>query len=86
MKGREKIIEAVETAFEIWIGEYDGCSWFKKDEVIKAKEDVIKLLKPVVPEMEGGGNMWYPVCGECHGYINDTWKFCPECGRAVKWE
>lgn len=45
MSDREKVIHAVETAFELWIDEYTGCSWFKEDEVRKAKESAIKLLK-----------------------------------------
>ena len=42
---REKVIHAVETAFELWIDEYTGCSWFKEDEVRQAKEDALAMLK-----------------------------------------
>ena len=42
---RDKVTHAVETAFELWIDEYTGCSWFKEDEVRQAKEDAIALLK-----------------------------------------
>ena len=42
---REKVIHAVETAFELWIDEYTGCSWFKEDEVRQAKEDALALMK-----------------------------------------
>ena len=45
MPDREKVIHAVETAFELWIDEYTGCSWFKEDEVRQAKEDAIAVLK-----------------------------------------
>ena len=45
MIDREKVIHAVETAFELWIDEYTGCSWFKEDEVRQAKEDAIAILK-----------------------------------------
>lgn len=42
---RGKVIHAVETAFDVWIDEYTGCSWFKEDEVRQAKEDVLAMLK-----------------------------------------
>ena len=45
----EKAIHAVETAFNVWIDEYIGCSWFKEDEVRQAKENALALLK----EQEG---------------------------------
>ena len=45
MIDREKVIHAVEKAFELWIDEFTGCSWFKEDEVRQEKEDAIALLK-----------------------------------------
>ena len=49
-----------------------------------AIENAIVHLKPVPVEMEGGGYNWFEVCGECHGAVDPSWKFCPECGRGVK--
>lgn len=42
---RENVINAVKTAFDVWIDESTGLSWFKEDEVRQAKEDAIALLK-----------------------------------------
>lgn len=25
-------------------------------------------------------------CGNCGGYLINTWKACPLCGKAVKWD
>lgn len=36
-------------------------------------------------EIEGGGNNWWPVCGECHGVIDINDKHCRHCGRKVCW-
>lgn len=41
----EKLINAVKTAFEVWIDDSAGLSWFNEDEVIQAEEDAIALLK-----------------------------------------
>lgn len=49
-----------------------------------AIENAVRLLTPVPRELEGGGNMWFPVCGECHLILQSSWKFCPECGRPVR--
>jgi hypothetical protein len=48
-----------------------------------AIENAIVHLTPVPYEMEGGGNIWFDVCGECHVYISSDWKFCPWCGRGI---
>lgn len=51
-----------------------------------AIENAVVHLKPVPYEMEGGGNMYFAVCGKCHLILQSSWKFCPECGRGVKRE
>ena len=38
------------------------------------------------PELEGGGHSWYWVCGECRKIISDRYKYCPGCGRKIKWD
>ena len=49
-----------------------------------AIENAVVHLTPVPVEMEGGGSIWFEVCGECNASLNSWWKFCPECGRGVK--
>ena len=71
---REKVIKATEYAFDVWLDEYCGCSCITEDEVQKAKEDALALLK----EQEAK-----PLrCKECSYYRNDGW--CNEHGREVK--
>ena len=48
-----------------------------------AIENAVRHLTPLPPDMEGGGSMWYPVCGECHTYIEASWKYCPYCGQGI---
>ena len=50
-----------------------------------ALENAVDYLKPVEIDMEGGGAFWFAVCGECHLILQREWKFCPACGRGVKW-
>ena len=35
-------------------------------------------------EIEGGGSTWWYVCGDCHGAINDSDRYCRHCGRRLK--
>ena len=54
-----------------------------------AKDMAAELLArdiPVSAEIEGGGHTWFHVCGECHGAIDITDKFCRHCGCAVCWD
>lgn len=52
-------------------------------QLTNAVENAVRLLTPVPAEMEGGGQFWFKVCGECHGQLRQYDKFCPECGRGV---
>ena len=92
---REKVIHAVETAFELWIDEYTGCSWFKEDEVRKAKEDALELLKEQKTKNTGKARIFQ--CEKCGYGIDDIYlsnendfdiypHFCPNCGRSVMME
>ena len=37
-------------------------------------------------DIEGGGMTWYFVCGECRTALPEhNAKYCPECGRKIKW-
>lgn len=36
-------------------------------------------------EMEGGGNTWWYVCGECRGAIDACDEYCRHCGRKIAW-
>ena len=47
---------------------------------------MLKELDPVEPELEGGGSIWWHVCGECHGAIDVSDNFCKHCGRRIRHE
>ena len=97
MPDREKVIHAVETAFELWIDEYTGCSWFKEDDVRQAKEDAIALLKEQeaktvesiqMDRSDKWGADLTGYCPSCKRPLKSRFnkRFCGECGQAVKWE
>lgn len=46
----------------------------------------LKEQEPVEPELEGGGSTWWHVCGECHGAIDTSDRYCKHCGRRIKHE
>ena len=50
-------------------------------ELLKAQEP----LKPI-PDTSYGARPWWFVCGNCKLSVNEDQKYCPNCGRAVKWE
>lgn len=52
--------------------------------------DIISLLKaqePVkpIPDTSYGARPWWFVCGNCKLSVNEDQKYCPNCGKAVKW-
>lgn len=48
-----------------------------------AIETVEEHFRPAEAELEGGGSTWWHVCGECHGPIDYSDRFCRHCGRPV---
>jgi hypothetical protein len=49
-------------------------------------KDTIAILKEhdsAEIELEGGGSSWWHVCGECHGAVDESDKFCKHCGRPL---
>ena len=54
-------------------------------------KDAVELLKekPALAtkvDLEGGDRTYWYVCGECHTYLGNRSKYCPECGRKIIWE
>ena len=90
---REKVIKGLEEIsdhfFDIYRNDTDSYKCEKAQEYSYVVIDAIAMLKkqePVEPEIEGGGNNWWMICGECHGLISGTDKFCRHCGRKIKKE
>lgn len=54
--------------------------------------DIMELLKPVRFKITGRVRSYpfwdaeCPGCGYKTSTVHENWKYCPECGRAVKWE
>ena len=48
----------------------------------------LKPQEPVkpVPDTSYGARPWWFVCGNCKLSINEDQKYCPNCGKKVKWE
>lgn len=102
MPDREKVIKGLETCGISGTREdcegY-GCPYFVyNDEVsdeciVHLFEDAIALLKAQEPVMVQkkpmemvGLQTWDWACGNCGQTVLFSAKFCPWCGRAVKWE
>ena len=47
--------------------------------------EVIPDREGATPDIDGGGMTWFFCCGECRHTLQDRWKYCPECGKRVKW-
>ena len=76
----------------------DACPYEGKKQCYdEVRHDAVSLLReqePVEPLLQTGGNY---VCGRCQMYTVGfqhpitgksvkTWKYCPACGRKVRWE
>ena len=50
--------------------------------------DALKAQEPIKPKPDTslGARPWWIVCGNCKLSINEDYRYCPYCGRAVKWE
>ena len=59
---------------------------FRWSELMKEAAEDEKKRTPVKAELEGGGNTWWNVCGDCHTTISTGDRFCRQCGRPLIWE
>lgn len=58
------------------------------ERAVNTLTDALELLKeqePVKPKPVHNSSRWF-VCGQCDCSITMEDKFCPRCGREVKWE
>ena len=95
MNDREQLIEnlkAIEGYFmrvAVSLRDSDPRESFRmfrcNQECRKAKEELEKQI-PVKAELEGGGSTWWVVCGDCHGAIDESDRFCRHCGRLIEWD
>ena len=93
---REKVIRAVETCFDSWIDKHRNMG-LDLHEVKRLKREALELLKeqePVKAVADGEDSYICNNCGTVIGWaewepggIEEVkYKFCPECGRTVKWD
>lgn len=96
MADREKVINGL-THCTAWSGLHecqpkvgDDCPY--EDEAdcqLSLMRNALVLLKeqePVEPRYEDCFANWSARCGYCNAYIVGCYKYCPGCGRKVKWE
>lgn len=94
MADREKVIKAIEThlSTDISVGcddcTYDNDGWC----TTRLLADILPLLKEQEPipcgeKIKAGDVMLdFYECGYCKNAIRKPWKYCPFCGKEVKWE
>lgn len=92
MLDREKVIRAVETCFDSWIDKHRNMG-LVLDGVERMKRDALELLKeqePVspIPYQQDTSIGFFAgfKCGGCNAEVFPDYRFCPMCGKAVKWE
>lgn len=56
-------------------------------DIVKWIDEVLKELKPiqVVYGSPKLGKFYATRCGNCEEQVRDGFKYCPHCGRPVKW-
>lgn len=96
MAYREKVIKGLELCVASEFtnsGECDGmdeCPYYDDAEfgcIMSLMRDALELLKPVKPQEHDYVIYGYRfTCGACHHKIWRNNNFCPNCGRAVKWD
>ena len=94
MIDREKVIKGLECCMSEHICR--GCSYKINDECedggyfySKAIEDALTLLKEqeaVRPRYIDGKWNHFTKCGKCNTDLMSGMKYCPRCGRMIKWD
>ena len=90
----QRMVDLLEIEHECMLRKsHNGCDWKCVDcdlvqddgELHEMYSDVIELLKaqePVEPSWRQG----IPFCGKCGRQFGRGVKYCPDCGKPVKWE
>lgn len=87
MTDREKVIKGLECCKEAYC---PACPYYyeTKEGACQMHDDAIALLKEqeVIPHKQYAAlDLWWCGCGWCIGK-RGTFNYCPNCGKAVKWE
>ena len=71
---------------------YDALALLKEQDTVEHALSVLKAhgwqdggeaVKPIIERSYTG---FWPLCGVCEGALTAQGKYCPHCGRAVKWD
>ena len=96
MVDREKVIKSLKIHVN-WETDCIGCSYLEDGGkcIMNLQNDALELLKEQEPVLfkvtrhDKSYPFWDSVCTGC-GYKTSTvknyWKYCPVCGRKVKWD
>ena len=92
MPDRKKVTEYVKKAFDIWVDEYEGTSYFNIDEIKQVKKDALELLKEqreIGHWIDSAGDEKCSVCGATYSDLYPDYHrthFCPNCGAKMEVE
>ena len=91
MADREKVIKAVEDAFDLVHSDFIGTDDFNETEWEQNKADALSLLKEqeavtIKKTKEHGFGVYGGICPKCRNWIQSAHSFCGFCGQEVKWE
>lgn len=96
MPDREKVIKALECCLKesdhLYSNPCNDCPYRGKECIDRMKTDALELLKeqePIKPKSKvrhGANSQIQHWCGNCMVMLHGKPKFCPNCGKAVKWE
>ena len=91
MPDREKVIKAIEEAFDLVHSDFIGTDDFNETEWEQNKADALALLKeqeavkPKSKVRHGANSQIQHFCGNCNTMLHGKPKFCSECGKGVLW-
>ena len=89
MPDREKVIKAIEEAFDLVHSDFIGTDDFNETEWEQNKADALELLKEqeaVEPKKGNTPEESAFDCGNCGYPLWEDELYCAHCGRPVKWE
>lgn len=84
MSDREMVMQHFQDAIE---ASGNNNKWrFVRLDIIEKALALLKEQEPVKPIWINTNYEQSCKCGNCGGLVNTHFKYCPRCGRLVKWE
>lgn len=92
MPDKKKVIKSLETCSDVYYGATGACSScsFSQSkncfaELVYQTIELLKEQEPVKPIRINTNFEQSWKCGECGGLVNTYFKYCPYCGRSLRW-